>query len=123
MFLLILPLTQLLSAINKLQIKYFFSELFLIFLEDLLYDKIRGKKAYDKLMGANWSIVFCAYLQRIDFSENGTWAICFADERESIVQDLEEEYPQIHSIDRVVLQWCCVLATWRYVLALKILNN
>ena len=58
-------------------------------------------------------MIFCAILEKIDFDPNGDFMVCFYDEIASITRDLQDEFPDVETIERLVLQYAVYLATWR----------
>ena len=96
----------------------FFPEPFIFFKEAKLknsekFDKNLSDEAKDVLMGKNWSSVFFTYLAPIDFEQNGSFDKWFKLEKSAILKELEAEYPNVHSIDRLCLQYAAILANWR----------
>ena len=88
------------------------SEAFLLFLRDLCYNKTLGDTAF-KTLAKNWSMIFCALLEEIDLDPNGDFMVCVYAEIKSITGDLQDEFPIIETIDRLVLQYAVYLGTWR----------
>ena len=66
-----------------------------------------------KTLAKNWSMIFCALLEEIDLDPNGDFMVCFYAEIKSITGDLQDEFPNIETIDRLVVQYAVYLGTWR----------
>ena len=85
----------------------------MLLLKNLNYDRKKSDAAKEKLSSKNWTALFRAYLQAIDMSPGGIFDKTFRRELNLILEELLKEFPDAQSIERLILQYACLLANWR----------
>ena len=85
----------------------------MLVLRNLKYNRELSEAAKVKLSGKNWTALFRAYLQAIDMSPGGVFDITFKRELKLILEELLKEFPDAQSIERLIIQYACLLANWR----------
>ena len=99
---------------SKLHYFTFFSEPILPIEKDPNYNVTKSNTARENFKKTNFSPVFRAHLEEIDFSPDGEFFTTLNDEMEKFTTHLTKKFGRVvQSIERLIVQYVAMLANWR----------